>query len=92
MAIQEFLTTHFALLVDGGNYNGQAHYRVWGLQRQLTFFGGTGNAYHFNTTDFATQADILEASLTELIGIDLLKLTTGAAQSGGLSGIKITAS
>lgn len=79
----------FALLVDGGNYNGQ-NISAIGLTKAAHIFWRAQSTYITSTTDFAAQADILEAVLNELIGIDLPKLSTSALQAG-LSGIKITA-
>jgi Zn-dependent metalloprotease len=80
----------YALLVDGGIYNGQMIVGL-GLTKTAHLFWHAQAMHIANTTDFAAQADILEASLVELIGIDLQKLTTSEV-SGGLSGIKFTAS
>jgi Zn-dependent metalloprotease len=80
----------FALLVDGGTYNGHSIAGL-GLTKTAHLFWHAQVTHMISTTDFAAQADILEASLLELIGIDLPKLTTSAAP-GGLSGIKFTAS
>jgi Zn-dependent metalloprotease len=79
----------YALLVDGGVYNGQTITGL-GLTKTAHLFWRAQATHMINTTDFAAQADILEASLVELIGIDLAKLTTSIAP-GGLSGIKFTA-
>jgi Zn-dependent metalloprotease len=80
----------FALLVDGGTYNGHSIAGL-GLTKTAHLFWHAQVTHMISTTDFAAQADILEASLLELIGIDLPKLTTSAAP-GGSSGIKFTAS
>ncbi|CAG5069991.1 hypothetical protein DYBT9623_02731 [Dyadobacter sp. CECT 9623] len=79
----------YALLVDGGVYNGQIIQGL-GLTKAAHIFWHAQESYLIATTNFAAQADILEASATELIDIDLPKLSTELA-SGGLSGIKITA-
>ncbi|KAA0991210.1 M4 family metallopeptidase [Dyadobacter aurulentus] len=79
----------FALLVDGGNYNGKTIQGL-GLTKAAHIFWHAQEVHMTSTTDFAAQADILEASLTDLIGIDLPKLSTEAVNSG-FSGIKITA-
>ncbi|MCE6988254.1 M4 family metallopeptidase [Dyadobacter sp. CY323] len=80
----------FALLADGGNYNGQ-NITAIGLTKAAHIFWRAQSSHITSTTDFAAQADILEAVLTELIGIDLAKLSTSTMQAG-LSGEKITAS
>ncbi|NIJ51473.1 M4 family metallopeptidase [Dyadobacter arcticus] len=79
----------FSLLADGGNYNGQ-NITALGLTKSAHIFWRAQSTSITSTTDFAALADILEASLTELLGIDLPKLSTAAAQAGA-SGIKITA-
>ncbi|REA62090.1 hypothetical protein DSL64_10570 [Dyadobacter luteus] len=74
----------FALLVDGGTYNGQTITGL-GLTKAAHIFWRAQSEYMTSTTDFAAQADILEASLADLIGINLRKLSlddTPAAYSG----------
>jgi Zn-dependent metalloprotease len=78
----------YALLVDGGSYNGQ-NITGLGLTKAAHIFWHAQSNYMTYATDFAKQADILEAALTDLIGINLPKLSTEAANSG-LSGIKVT--
>ncbi len=66
----------FALMVDGGTYNGYSDVGVgliksahiqWAAQNMLT-----------QSSNFADNADALEAACTSLIGIDLNDLLTGA--------------
>jgi Zn-dependent metalloprotease len=79
----------YALLVDGGSYNGQIIKGI-GLTKAAHIFWRAQSNYMTSTTDFAAQADILEAALADLIGINLPGLST-AAVSPGLSGEVITA-
>ena len=78
----------FALMVDGGSYNGQtiagigltkASHIHWVAQNMLT-----------PVSDFSDMADALEAACDSLIGIDLPALSTSAVNAG-LSGEIITA-
>ena len=78
----------FALMVDGGTYNGQtisgigltkAAHIEWAAQQMLT-----------NTSDFSDNADALEAACTALIGTNLPALSTSMT-SAGLSGQSISA-
>lgn len=78
----------FALLVDGGNYNGQtvnaigltkAAHIHWAAQRLLT-----------PVSNFVDHADALEAACSSLIGTDLPALSTDSANAG-LSGEVISA-
>ncbi|WP_221392564.1 M4 family metallopeptidase [Dyadobacter sp. NIV53] len=65
----------YALLVDGGTYNGQM-IRGLGLTKAAHIFWRAQANYMTRTTDFAAQADILEAALSDLTGINLTKLST----------------
>lgn len=80
----------YALLVDGGTYNGQTITGI-GLTKAAHIFWRAQSAYMTATTDFAAQADILEASATDLIGINLAGLSTGVSAPGA-SGQVISAS
>ncbi len=77
----------FALLVDGGDYNGvmvnaigltKASHIHWGAQNLLT-----------PASDFVDHADALEAACSSLMGVDLPVLSTSATNAG-LSGEVIT--
>ena len=68
----------YALLVDGGTYNGQTITGL-GITKAAHIFWRAQFHYMTQTTDFAAQADILEASLNDLIGINLLALNTGTS-------------
>ncbi|MCK7591763.1 M4 family metallopeptidase [Subsaxibacter sp. CAU 1640] len=80
----------YALLVDGGFYNGQTINGI-GFVKAAHIFWRAQNVYLTPTSDFAALADALEAACTDLIGINLQGLsTTGTA--AGLSGQIINAS
>jgi hypothetical protein len=66
----------FALLVDGGNYNGQT-IRGIGLTKALHIYYRAMTVYHVPFTDFADHAEALEASARDLFGRDLADLLTG---------------
>ncbi len=76
----------FALLVDGGNYNGRVINGI-GLTKASHIYW---NSLFMLTpaSNFAGQADALEASCEALTGIDLPALSTEQTNAG-LSGAKI---
>ncbi|TDE11639.1 M4 family metallopeptidase [Dyadobacter psychrotolerans] len=78
----------YALLVDGGTYNGQKITGL-GLTKAAHIFWRAQSHYMTSTTDFASQADILEASLLDLVGVNLPALSTSES-AAGLSGETIT--
>ncbi|KAA3628949.1 MAG: M4 family peptidase, partial [Bacteroidetes bacterium] len=80
----------FALLVDGGNYNGES-ISALGLTKTSHIFWRAQKYYLTSTSDFAVQADALEMSCSDLVGINLEGLSTGAIPAG-LSGQMITIS
>jgi len=67
----------YALLVDGGTYNGQTISGI-GLTKAAHVFWRAQSLYMTATTDFAAQADILEAAMSDLIelGTNLEGLST----------------
>nr|WP_295932176.1 M4 family metallopeptidase [uncultured Dyadobacter sp.] len=71
----------FALLADGGTYNGQSISGI-GLVKAAHIFWRAQSQYMTRTTDFAAQADILEDALASLLGINLTSLTTGTGAAG----------
>ncbi|MBT8135397.1 MAG: M4 family metallopeptidase [Gammaproteobacteria bacterium] len=79
----------FALLVDGGTYNGYTINSI-GMNKALNIYWRAASVYQTPTTDFADHADSLEASCADLIGSSLTNLGT-QAQGGGESGLAITA-
>lgn len=75
----------YALLVDGGTYNGQTINAI-GLIKTAHIYFRAMSVYQHPTTDFSDHADAIETAATDLIGVDLPDLTTGDP-----SGQKITA-
>ena len=57
----------YALLVDGGTYNGQTIAAI-GLVKAAHIYWRAQSVYQTPTTNFADHADALEASCTDLIG------------------------
>ncbi|MGB7925959.1 MAG: M4 family metallopeptidase [Pyrinomonadaceae bacterium] len=66
----------YALLVDGGTYNGQTINSI-GLTKAAHIFFRAMNLYQHPATDFADHADAIEQSANDLIGVNLAKLTDG---------------
>jgi Zn-dependent metalloprotease len=66
----------YALLVDGGTYNGQT-IQPLGLTKAAHIYLRAMLFYHTPTSDFADHAEALEAAASDLIGIDLPDLKTG---------------
>jgi Zn-dependent metalloprotease len=67
----------YALLVDGGTYNGQTIGAI-GLVKAAHLYWRAQSVYQVPTTKFEDHADALEASCTDLIGQPLAGLSTGA--------------
>ncbi len=65
----------FALLVDGGTYNNQTVAGI-GLTKAAHLYWRTQSVYQTRTSDFADHADALEASCADLIGQELVGLST----------------
>jgi Zn-dependent metalloprotease len=80
----------YALIVDGGTFNGQTITGL-GFTKAAHIFWRTNSEYLTPTSDFSDFADGLEASCSDLIGINLEGLSTTATPVG-LSGQIITAS
>jgi Zn-dependent metalloprotease len=78
----------FALLVDGGTYNGQTIEAI-GLTKAAHIYFRAMNIYQIRNSNFADHADSLEQSAVDLIAsqTDLADLKTGAP-----SGLVITPS
>jgi Zn-dependent metalloprotease len=68
----------YALMVDGGTYNGQTITGI-GLTKAAHIYFRAKTHYQGPATDFADHADALEQSCADLVGVDLASLTTGAA-------------
>jgi hypothetical protein len=66
----------FALMVDGGTYNGQTVNGI-GLTKAAHVYFRAKLEYQGPTTDFSDHADALEQSCADLIGVDLASLTDG---------------
>jgi bacillolysin len=80
----------YALLVDGGTYNGQTISGL-GFTKAAHIFWRVQSVYLTPTSDFISFADALEASASDLLGTNLKGLSTDAAATG-LSGEIITVS
>lgn len=76
----------YALLVDGGAYNGQTINSI-GLTKAAHIFWRAQKEYLTSTSNFLDFAAAIETSANDLIGIDLMGLSTEA--SVGLSGESI---
>ena len=79
----------YALLVDGGTYNGQTITGL-GFTKASHIFWRVQNVYLTQSSDFLVFADALEAACADLEGIDLEGLSTTTTPAG-LSGEIITA-
>ncbi|MFD2541173.1 M4 family metallopeptidase [Lacinutrix gracilariae] len=78
----------YALLVDGGTYNGQTISGI-GFTKAAHIFWRAQSTYLTATSDFADLADALETSCTDLIGMNLEGITTTSTPAG-VSGEIIT--
>ncbi len=74
----------FALLVDGGTYNGRTVGAI-GLTRAAHLYWRAEEIYQVPASDFGDHADALEQSCADLIGVDLFDLATGAPSGEVLS-------
>ncbi len=79
----------YALIVDGGTFNGQTISGL-GFVKAAHIFWRAESEYLTSTSDFTNFADAIEASCTDLIGINLQGLSTTDTPAG-LSGETITA-
>ena len=66
----------FALLVDGGSYNGQAVVAI-GMNKAAHLYYRAQTVYQNPATDFAEHADALEQSCADLLGVEVSDLATG---------------
>ncbi|HNQ26492.1 MAG TPA: M4 family metallopeptidase [Aquaticitalea sp.] len=78
----------YALLVDGGTYNGYTIAGI-GFTKAAHIFWRAQSTYLTPTSNFGNLADALEASAMDLLGINLEGLSTEDAPAG-LSGEAIT--
>ena len=67
----------YALMVDGGMYNGQAITAI-GLTKAAHIHYRAQSVYLGPASDFADHADALEQSCSDLTGVNLADLRTGA--------------
>jgi Zn-dependent metalloprotease len=74
----------YALLVDGGTYNGQTIAPI-GLTKAAHIYFRAMAFYQTPTSDFADHAEALEASASDLVGINLSDLTTGVPSGQSIS-------
>ncbi|RLT39139.1 MAG: hypothetical protein DWI57_10760 [Chloroflexi bacterium] len=74
----------FALLVDGGNYNGQS-IQPLGLTKAAHIYWRTMTTYQNQASGFADHADSLQAACSDLVGHNLLSLTTGLPSGESIS-------
>jgi Zn-dependent metalloprotease len=74
----------FALLVDGGTYNGRTITPI-GITKAAHIYFRASDVYQVEDSDFADHADALQASCTDLVGQPLTAL------AGGPSGETIAA-
>jgi Zn-dependent metalloprotease len=80
----------FALLVDGGTYNGHTVGAI-GLVKASHLYWQAQSAYQTPVSNFNDHADALQASCQDLIGVPLEGLSTTSTPAGP-SGQAITAS
>ena len=81
----------FALLVDGGVYNGETITAI-GLEKAAHVYWRAATVYQAPASNFSDHADALEASCTDLIGATLYTpVTTGPGTWGGTLGSTISA-
>ena len=67
----------YALIVDGGTYNGQTVSGI-GLTKAAHIYFRAMTVYQNPATNFADHADAVEQSASDLVGVNLASLTTGA--------------
>ncbi len=67
----------FALLVDGGTFNGQSIAAI-GMTKAAHIYWRAMSVYQTPTTGFADHADLMELSCSDLIGQPITSLSTGA--------------
>lgn len=65
----------YALLVDGGTYNGQTVTAI-GLTKAAAIYWRAQSEYQTKTTDFEDHANALDASCADLIGQPIKELST----------------
>ena len=78
----------YSLLVDGGTFNGKTVQSI-GFVKAAHLWWRAQSTYLNRTSDFADFADALEASLQDLMGVNLQGLSTSSTPAG-LSGQMFT--
>ncbi len=68
----------YSLIVDGGIYNGQTITGI-GLTKAAHIYFRAMDAYQHPSSDFPDHADAIDASCSDLTGMNLADLLTGAA-------------
>lgn len=67
----------YALIVDGGNYNGQTVQGI-GLNKAAAIYWRAESVYQTPITDFSDHADAIEQSCKDLVGKRIHDIVTGA--------------
>jgi len=74
----------YALLVDGGTYNGQSIAAI-GLTKAAHIYYRAQSVYQGPASDFTDHAEAIEQSCADLTGVNLANLKTGAASGEVIS-------
>ena len=74
----------YALLVDGGTYNGESITGI-GLNKAAQIYFRAQSVYQNPVSDFADHADALEQSCSDLVGTTVPDLQTGASSGQAIS-------
>ena len=74
----------YSLLVDGGTHNGETVTPI-GVTKAAHIWFHAKIAYQHQATDFADHADALEQSCSDLTGVNLASLATGAPSGQAIS-------
>jgi Zn-dependent metalloprotease len=74
----------FALLVDGGVYNGHAVAPI-GMTKAAHIYYRAMAVYQGPASNFADHADALDQSCADLLGVDLTDLVTGASSGQAIT-------
>lgn len=79
----------FALLVDGGTYNGQTVTPI-GLTKASHIYYRAATVYQHQSSDFPDHADAIEQSAQDLIGQNLASLTDGTPSGEIITAADVT--
>ena len=79
----------YALLVDGGTYNGQTVSAI-GLTKAAHIYFRAMTVYQHSASNFPDHADSLVQSATDLIGVNLTDLVTGTPSGQTITSADIT--